>query len=118
MIRLAETRLSWCVMLILVGEGQEIHSGEGGGISLWCEALRTHHKNWEILCPEKLYPLLQKNTDHAVFSYKEFNLDTSLRSHIASDVSTYINHRVMTSRAAIKRLKASHDNEKQVRLPF
>lgn len=26
--------------------------------------------------------------------------------------------RVMTSRAAIKRLKASHDNEKQVRLPF
>ena len=25
---------------------------------------------------------------------------------------------VMTSRAAIKRLKASHDNEKQVRLPF
>ena len=37
--------------------------------------------------------------------------------YIFSEFS-YKKDRVMTSRAAIKRLKASHDNEKQVRLPF
>ena len=34
MIELCEKRLDWCVLLILVGEGQEIHNGENSGINL------------------------------------------------------------------------------------
>ena len=34
MIELCEKRLEWCVLLILVGEGQEIHTGENSGLKL------------------------------------------------------------------------------------
>ena len=47
---------------------------------------------------------------------KEEGLSELEKEHLASERCK--NFRVMTSRAAIKRLKASHDNEKQVRLPF
>ena len=41
LIRMAEERLEWCVLLILVGEGQEINSGENAGIGQWNDALKA-----------------------------------------------------------------------------
>ena len=32
MLQLAETRLPWCVLLVLIGEGQEIYKGESAGV--------------------------------------------------------------------------------------
>ena len=37
MIELCGNRLDWCVLLILVGEGQEIYNGENSSITLWVD---------------------------------------------------------------------------------
>jgi len=44
MIRLCEERLDWCILLVLVGEGQEIYKGENSGIEQWNTALNKGKK--------------------------------------------------------------------------
>ena len=91
MIELCTKRLDWCVLLVLVGEGQEIHNGENSGIRQWNEAIGKSDLEWEIICPEKLdavFPgknLLQDKNRSAL------NLSMSLRTHLAGDVSKFAN---------------------------
>lgn len=87
-LRLAEERLSWCFLLILVGEGQEIHVGESSGLSLWRDALQSRQKKWEVICPNKLHSLFQTSCYYRNY----LDLSVSLRSHLAEDVSTYVNY--------------------------
>ena len=49
MIEICEKHLDWCVLLILVGEGQEIHNGENSGMELWNVAYNKSWKHWEIV---------------------------------------------------------------------
>ena len=37
----------WCVVVCLIGGGQEINTGEAG-ITEWITALKEHYKDWEI----------------------------------------------------------------------
>ena len=41
----------WCVMVGLIGEGQEIHLGEEAGIIQWAQALENGAKRWVVHCP-------------------------------------------------------------------
>ena len=91
MIRLAEQRLEWCVMLILVGEGQEIHNGENSGIGLWNEALNNGNKPWKVICPPKLAKVFAGQTMATGLKPEAFDLKIPLRTHLAGDVSDFIN---------------------------
>ncbi len=53
-IEIAEKIPDWSVMLGLVGEGQEIHTGEEAGIAQWRDAIRAANKQWMVVCPPKL----------------------------------------------------------------
>jgi hypothetical protein len=91
-IKLAEDRLDWCVLLVLVGEGQEIHNGENAGISQWNDALIKAEKQWEVICPDKLIPVFKHDqiiVDHP--NSNSLNLTVSLRTHLAGDVSNFVN---------------------------
>lgn len=46
----------WAVLVGLVGDGQEIHSGEEGGLQQWAEALleRSAADGWTVYCPPRL----------------------------------------------------------------
>ena len=46
LIDLAGRELEWSVLLILVGEGQEINTGENSGLIQWDTALKKSNKNW------------------------------------------------------------------------
>jgi hypothetical protein len=48
----------WCVLVGLVGDGQEIHSGEEGGLVQWADALSASSHRWEVHCPPRLVGLL------------------------------------------------------------
>ena len=37
-------KLKWCVLLILVGEGQEIYNGENAGLEQWNTAVKKKLK--------------------------------------------------------------------------
>ena len=92
MIELCEKRLDWCVLLILVGEGQEIYNGENSGITLWDTALKTSNVDWEIACPQKLDEYFK---DHKLLDNIEkdsFDLTVSLRSHLSGTVSEFVNY--------------------------
>lgn len=58
-------RKQWFVVIGLVGEGQEIHSGEEGGIGLWNEAIKNrsiqvHAKHHRTVCNAWTYTLFFK----------------------------------------------------------
>jgi hypothetical protein len=92
MVRLCEERLDWCVLLILVGEGQEIYKGENSGIEQWNDALNKGHKDWEVVCPDKLVKVFEK--DQTIIKQDNSNaldLTVSLRTHLAGDVSNFAN---------------------------
>lgn len=53
-INMVDKNSDWSVLLILVGEGQEIHKGEEKGIGQWHKAINKSKNNWRVLCPEKI----------------------------------------------------------------
>ena len=92
MIEICEKHLDWCVLLILVGEGQEIHNGENSGMELWNVALNKSCKHWEIVCPPDLFSFFDKKSLIDNFDNGSFDLSISLRSHLSGDVSEFINY--------------------------
>lgn len=91
MIDLCEERLEWCVLLILVGEGQEIHTGENSGLKLWNDAIINGKKDWEIVYPPKLSEIFEKESLKENINDEVFDLTISLRTHLSEDVSDFVN---------------------------
>jgi hypothetical protein len=56
LVEIADRLAGWAVLVGLVGEGQEIHSGEEGGIRQWRAALETSTApdDWTVFCPPHL----------------------------------------------------------------
>lgn len=91
MIELCSKRLDWCVLLVLVGEGQEIHNGENSGIVQWNAALEQSEIKWEIICPDKLINVFPEKEIIDNKNRSALNLSMSLRTHLAGDVSKFAN---------------------------
>lgn len=91
MIELCTKRLDWCVLLVLVGEGQEIHNGENSGIAQWNAAIQNSTMSWDVLCPEKLDNVFADRKILNLPNRSALNLSQSLRTHLAGDVSSFVN---------------------------
>lgn len=96
---------SYCLLIGLIGEGQEIHLGEESGIELWSNALIESTTKWTVHCPEKLKSNFAKQELEVV---EEFNLTTSLRTHQALTlqgwVESLLNDKVSLSNQAMANL--------------
>jgi hypothetical protein len=79
----------WAVLVGLVGEGQEIHCGEEGGMPLWDAALRPPNAahNWTVHCPPHLAPAF---ADHKVQTSVNLDLNISLRSRTAEYLHEWV----------------------------
>ena len=74
-------------LVALIGEGQEIHTGEEAGIGQWAEAVKGAG-DWSVIGP----PHLAEAFRAAGITYHEerlLGLTTSLRSHRAADVALW-----------------------------
>lgn len=91
MVELCSKRLDWCVLLVLVGEGQEIHNGENSGIIQWNTAIDNSDMEWEVICPDKLIDVFSDKKLIENPNRSALNLSMSLRSHLAGDVSKFAN---------------------------
>lgn len=87
-IEIAERIPDWSVMLGLVGEGQEIHNGEEAGIAQWRDAIKAGSKQWMVVCPPKLENIFKDICE--VKTFDKLDLNVSLRSHLADDVSKWV----------------------------
>ena len=54
MVEICDKKLEWCVLLILVGEGQEIYNGENAGLEQWNTAVKKAKNNWEIVMSRQI----------------------------------------------------------------
>jgi hypothetical protein len=89
LIRIGERIDDWAVFVGLVGEGQEIHSGEEAGIAQWRDALSppTANESWTVHCPPKLMPEFE-GLD--VMTSERLDLTVSLRSRRAEDLHQWV----------------------------
>ncbi len=88
LVELCDKKLEWCVLLVLVGEGQEINTGENGGIVQWYNAISHSDKSWSVVCPDKLAEIFEGADVH---TYDDLDLKVSIRSHTAGEVSNFVN---------------------------
>jgi len=88
LIEVGERLQDWCSLVGLVGDGQEIHSGEEAGMGQWAAAIERHaNLQWEVHCPPRLGVQFdgQKVTEH-----EELDLTVSLRSRRADDLHEWV----------------------------
>ncbi|MBK6005638.1 DUF2075 domain-containing protein [Ramlibacter ginsenosidimutans] len=83
-IEFAERVPEWCVVVALVGTGQEIHTGEEAGIGQWADAIRASAQRgeWDIHGPAWAADAFAGLT---FTKHDQLNLDKSLRSHLSHE---------------------------------
>lgn len=87
----------WCVVVCLVGGGQEINTGEAG-IKEWVTALKENYRDWEIHLPNEIFKSdysLDKNwlEDRGQLKLhvnQDLHLAVSLRSFRAERLSEFV----------------------------
>jgi len=90
-IEFADRIPEWCVVLGLIGGGQEIHVGEEAGMAQWLEAVQASpkHNEWTIHAPPGIAGSFAKQS----VEFEErptLNLDTELRFHLAKDLHGFV----------------------------
>ena len=97
-----------CLLIGLIGEGQEIHLGEESGMSLWSNALNQSAVKWTVHCPEKLKSNFENQKLEIV---EEFNLTTSLRTHQALTLQVWVENLLEDKISDSKEMIANLFNE-------
>ena len=89
---IAERTPDWCVVLGLIGEGQKIHVGEEDGIEQWNAGLEQAQTDWQVHCAPAQAAYFRAIAPTALHVNELLNLTTSLRSHLAEDLQTWVGH--------------------------
>jgi hypothetical protein len=98
LIDVMDRHKDWCVVVCLIGGGQEINEGEAG-LSEWFIALSKHHRHWKVYTSDQLTKPeyhwghnLQSMMDGLDCSFEEdLHLSVSVRSFRAEKLSQFIN---------------------------
>lgn len=90
-IEFADRVPGWCVVLGLIGGGQEIHVGEEAGVGQWRDAVEASAKGqeWTIHTP----PGIANQVDSTRVSVEvrpTLNLDTELRFHSVNELHKFV----------------------------
>ena len=90
-IEFAERIPEWCVVVGLIGSGQEIHIGEEGGIIQWRHAVENAQKSdqWKIHYPDGVTEIFD-DTRVSHENSQALSLDVELRFHLAREIHTYV----------------------------
>lgn len=91
-LRIAERVEDWCVVVGLIGEGQEIHVGEEEGLEQWNQGLSQTHASWQVHCTPGQAEFFTAVPSARLHLHTRFNLSHSLRSHLASHVQIWVAH--------------------------
>jgi hypothetical protein len=91
LVAIGERIPDWATLVGLIGQGQEINSGEEAGISGWNDALEksASGNSWKVFTPPRFVSAFQ-NLD--VTTVPELDLSKSLRSKKAEDLHSWVNN--------------------------
>lgn len=90
LIGIGEKIPNWTALVGLIGHGQEIHTGEEGGMAGWFEAINSSHatSNWKIYTPPRF---TNEFPSKSVTEYEELDLNHTLRSKQAENLHDWVN---------------------------
>lgn len=90
-VEFAERIPGWCVVIGLIGTGQEIHEGEEGGLVQWRRAVeRLESKGkWTVHGPPRAIEVFQ-GTGEQVEVSPRLNLDKEIRFHLARRIHEFV----------------------------
>lgn len=108
----------WAVVVCLVGNGQEIHTGEAG-LSEWFHAIEKSYPHWNVYIPNRTNDIkridgdafVSITHDNRVKKLDYLHLETSIRSFRADNVSKLINE-ILDCDADSARATFSHMKDK------
>lgn len=81
----------WCVVIGLIGGGQEIHDGEESGMVQWREAVESgpDPREWVVHGPPEALRLFE-DSGLALDPAPSLSLDEEIRFHFVKDVQRYV----------------------------
>jgi hypothetical protein len=90
-IEFADRIPEWCVVLGLIGTGQEINKGEEGGVIQWVKAVENSKKSkeWAIHASTQLTDLF-KSTPAANSAHPELRLTEEVRFHLVTKIHDFV----------------------------
>ncbi|MCB1504473.1 MAG: DUF2075 domain-containing protein [Hyphomicrobiaceae bacterium] len=96
LISVMDRHQDWCVIVCLVGGGQEINTGEAG-LSEWLQALDTKYGNWDVYISDRLeeavdVPTLKIRDRQNTTLRSALHLGISMRSFRAEALSDFVDH--------------------------
>jgi DUF2075 family protein len=84
----------WCVLVGLIGSGQEIHVGEEAGLGQWGEALQKagSPEQWTVHAPQRVLDdfFADPSLPAAVAASETLDLTVELRFHFAADLDEWV----------------------------
>jgi len=98
LISVMDRHEDWCVIVCLVGGGQEINTGEAG-LNEWISALKSKYRHWDVYASDLLFDQGEIDT-HTRAELVELNpklnselhLSVSIRSFRAETLSELVGH--------------------------
>lgn len=87
-VRFAEKIPEWSVVMGLIGEGQEIHIGEEGGMDLWAVAISKSTVPWQVVGPARFAKVFASR-GVAYSAHDEMHLSQSVRFNFAAGLSKW-----------------------------
>jgi len=102
----------WCVIICLVGGGQEINGGEAG-ISTWIESMDNKYKDWKVYLSNQIknpeyswdYSFDQILSSPRTTISNDLHLSVSLRSFRSENLSTFMNEVIAGNSLKARELK-------------
>lgn len=86
MIEIVKKKKSWGVVIGLIGDGQEIHLGEEGGLELWNAAIKNQDITVHAKHENSMFEYAKRYQQHT-----HLHLNSSLRSHTALEYHDFVN---------------------------
>ena len=78
----------WCVVVCLIGGGQEINTGEAG-LEEWLTAIERNYPNWQIHLSDRLSRADYLGGSHVPASLEQLDADLSPALHLAISVRSF-----------------------------
>lgn len=97
LISVMDRHEDWCVIIALIGGGQEINTGEAG-LQGWADALELHFPNWDVYYSDKLTQVEYAGRDVSfnqvsnAQAVSSLHLAISMRSFRAEKLSHMVHH--------------------------
>jgi hypothetical protein len=91
-IRFAERIPEWCVVVGLIGSGQEIHIGEEAGIEQWKDAIKKSNQSdlWDVYIPDNEEIVSKFDDIDGIISSPNLELTNTIRFHLATKLYDFV----------------------------